>query len=189
MPRSGIGKESGFTLIEVLAIIILIGFMAFLIFPSFSLGQEGTEIRFIGQLITSDIKQVKEEALFGKTESTIQFANDGYSFQIGETYINRNFQKYQFAFDMPVEEEEASEETGSENDAPTDGNGSPTVTTTPVAEDFGESDSVIEESESAVTFAEDGSVSALDLKWETTHYKGTLTVKEDGTVEWRYERK
>lgn len=56
------------SLLEVLAVIVLIGFIMVLAFPSFYLAEEKSELLHLGRLIKVDLEQAAEEALLNHSE-------------------------------------------------------------------------------------------------------------------------
>jgi general secretion pathway protein H len=95
MPTSGTGNAaSGFTLLEVLAVLVLIGLVVALVFPDFTRGAEKRRVTLIGSLLQIDVSRVREEALAQRTDATLIFGPDGYSFTIGGSELRRTFQEF-----------------------------------------------------------------------------------------------
>jgi type II secretory pathway pseudopilin PulG len=163
MLRSGIGKchPAGYTLLEVLAVLILIGFTILLVVPNIFLKDEELEIRSVRNLLNTDLKQMKLEAELNRDQAKIEFNKAGYRLTLGEKQVERTFPRYQLVFALP--------------EAPQDQSGQPA-----------EQD-VVKMPE--VQFLTDGSCTALAVNWQTIHYKGTLTVTSDGTMQWNYQKK
>jgi prepilin-type N-terminal cleavage/methylation domain-containing protein len=91
MRITGTGKAtSGYTLLEVLAVLLLIGLISVLVQPEMFLSVERNRLRYVGKLVQADFDRVRAEA---KTNSEIKvaFNSTGYSFTIGSTVITRNF--------------------------------------------------------------------------------------------------
>lgn len=165
MPISATGKDSGYTLIEVLVIIVLFGFIAVLASPSLLLGEERAEVKYIGELIAGDLQLLKEECVYDKAEPVITFTKNGYGFDLGERSFTRNFQRFGFSFLLAEEQgEEAAAEPTAQKEKPAASSG-------------------------ILKFNRDGPASDFSLSWQTVHYQGELSVNQDGMVNWRYERK
>jgi type II secretory pathway pseudopilin PulG len=156
-PMSGTGRAApGFTLLEVLGIIVLLGLACTLVYPNYINGEEKTRVQYIGKLLTSDIQQVQETAVIERDSASVVLAGDGYHYDLGGNQITRTFPKYGFTFKMMME--------SSEGDA-----------------------AVTMENEGVLTFEANGSCNAMDLSWQSNHFRGSLQVAADGTVSWQYE--
>ena len=169
------GDDSGFTLLEVLAIIVLIAVVMGLTYANLIVGAEKTEVNAIGKLLAGDIRQVRNEALYNHQEIIIEFLPDGYHYPIGLTDINRQFQSYQFAFRLPVREETPPETELSEK--------------SPVTPE--EDRKLAEKTQlkpGELKFDINGKTEGMILDWQSNHFKGDLIVNQDGTVKWHYER-
>jgi prepilin-type N-terminal cleavage/methylation domain-containing protein len=95
MPTSGTGNpESGFTLLEVLAVLVLIGLVIALVFPDFERGAEKKRVVLIGELLQNDLSRVREEALTERTNADLNFGPDGYSFTIDGCELRRTFAEF-----------------------------------------------------------------------------------------------
>jgi len=159
-PISAIGKgQAGYTLLEILAVLILMGFIGTLAFPAFFRNEEKLAIGKIEDTIRNDWEKLQREAMAGKMNHTVTFDGYGYSFEIGEAEIRRSFQNYNFTWTIP----EQGEET--------------------------ESNATVTRSGANLTFNPDGSCSAGEWGWETLRFRGVMRINDDGTMEWRYERK
>jgi type II secretory pathway pseudopilin PulG len=91
MRITGTGKAtSGYTLMEVLGVLLLIGLIYALVQPEMFLSVERNRIRLAGQLVQADLERVRAEARSG-VEVKVTFNPAGYSFTIGNTVITRNF--------------------------------------------------------------------------------------------------
>ncbi|HEX3047760.1 MAG TPA: prepilin-type N-terminal cleavage/methylation domain-containing protein, partial [Bacillota bacterium] len=113
MPILETGSRSGgFTLLEMLAVIVLMGMVMMIVYPRFELNEEKTEVLFIGRLVTGDVELLQGEALANREILTLHFSKDGYDFKIGESTVSRSFHRFEFKFAIP--EEEPKEDTGSE---------------------------------------------------------------------------
>lgn len=97
--ETGNRGSKGFTLLEVLGIIVLLGLATMLVFPNFTTSQEKIKLQYIGKLIKTDLQQVHEEVISEKTEQTVAFNGAGYSYQIGSRTITRSLDGFDFAFD------------------------------------------------------------------------------------------
>ncbi len=175
MPILGTGKgkadfESGYTLIEILAVLIMLSIVGLLAFPRYDRGEEKAYLKQIGNLIQADIHMVREEAVCGKTEIIMFFRNNGYSFDIGDTEIERVFDKHQFQWNFSLNELEKGEEF----------------------EEMG-IDSLFEAEEEMPDFAgsqwcftSDGFYPEIILEWTSRNFIGTMVCKSDGNVNWEY---
>lgn len=162
----------GYTLLEILAVITLIGLMAAIAFPSFTLREERTQVKYIGNLVESDFRSACEEAMCTQSEVTVIFSKQGYQFRLGGKTFVRDFKTYKFSFKLRELEEEDSDS---------------------LTPDLAES-GVLPNSEPKVAIPtlqifNDGSVSGLTLHWETSHFSGTLAVDQDGVLKWDYTQK
>ncbi|MGD8401280.1 MAG: prepilin-type N-terminal cleavage/methylation domain-containing protein [Bacillota bacterium] len=108
MPTSGTGKAaSGFTLLEVLAVLVLIGLVVALVFPDFTRGAEKRRITLIGSLLQIDVGRVREEALAQRTDEMLIFGPDGYSFTIGGSKLRRVFKEFRVGLPNASESDQA----------------------------------------------------------------------------------
>lgn len=173
MPTLGIGNSSrGFTLLEIMAVLFLIGLTAAIVFPNLMLRDEQLEVDYIGKLIRSDIALVKSEADASRFDPVFGVTADGYRVRLGSRELERAFPRYQFKFNI----------SGVET---TPGETSVAPVSTP------DPDSPPEASEARtewVLFGDDSDFT-LDLSWDTQHFKGTLKVNPQGVVEWKNEKK
>jgi prepilin-type N-terminal cleavage/methylation domain-containing protein len=209
-------SSGGYTLIEILAVLMLIGMLMMIVYPQFTNSPERNEVIYIGKLIKADLALVKEEAFSGKEELAIEFINQGYNFQIGDARITRNFNDYQFSFIVPELKETGDSGKKDQNATP-----EPSITATPspapgtenlsigasggsnagttpaeLSED-NEEDSNTDSKEAQdeeskpneLIFSSDGKCNALELTWQTMHFSGTLKVDQDGVVTWTYAQK
>lgn len=190
--KNKIVKESfGYTLLEVLAVITLIGLVTMIIYPQFTISPEKSEIIYIGKLLKSDIDLVREESFSNKSEISILFLGNGYGFMIDETEISRRFLKYQFTFDLPppVETEPETgegdfEDEPSPNSEADSGEQNPDLENNPPGD--GED---IELEPNQLMFTSKGKCNMYELSWQTINFYGKLKVNPDGNMEWTYERK
>ena len=197
-------KATGFTLLEIVAVITLIGLIMLLAYPSINFGVERVEIGYIGRLIKTDFNQIKDESLSDPaSEIVVTFAQDGYFFQIGEHTITRSF-KDKFTFDLPKPKEESNVNTGAEQ---TEADSSATTPNkvanppTPIGtkpkdlyapKDNQENNN--DNTENAVEYLDmkimNGEFTQdLQLNWQTAHFQGSLLLQKNGTVKWSYGKK
>lgn len=184
--------SSGYTLLEIMAVITLIGLVTLIIYPQFTISPEKNEIVYIGKLLKTDLNLVKEESFSSKKEMSLFFVPDGYSYNIDETEISRSFLQYEFVFDVPVPEKTEPETTG----------GNPVVELTPnpvVGKDELNADNTdlegkpkdeVEELEpNQLKFTSNGKCNSYELSWKTVHFTGKLKVDQDGVLDWSYVQK
>ena len=188
--RNPMHRSSGYTLLEVLAVLTLIGLITLIVYPQFTISPEKSEIIYIGKLIKSDIELVKEESFINKQVLSIYFVSNGYGYMIDETEISRSFLKYQFTFDLPALEETEPETAdgnyGVENQ-PDSGTGSGEQNPGTGGEESGAEDNELEPHQ--LMFNTKGKCNLYELSWQTVHFSGKLKVSPDGTLEWTYARK
>lgn len=178
MPILGIGEtkvnsEPGYTLIEILAVLIILGLIGLLAFPRLFGAEEKAYLNQIGKLVRADLNIAREEAFCGKTEIGVVFLKNGYSFKIGETEIRRVFDKFQFQWEVSVETDEPAEsiETMAEIDN--------------ITENEGEFDS----GNVVLCFNSDSGSPGATIKWTTGHFQGNIMLKSDGSASWDYAPK
>lgn len=160
-PISVTGKaQSGYTLLEVLAVLILIGFIGTLAFPAFFRSEEKLAIDKIEDIIRNDWERLQQEAMVSKMNQTVTFDGYGYSFAVGAIRIERSFQTYNFSWNIP-EKGNRDEESGAS--------------------------SQVEVTD--LIFYMDGRCEAGEWSWETPRFRGVMHLDTDGTMEWKYERK
>jgi type II secretory pathway pseudopilin PulG len=82
---------AGYTLLEVLGVLLLIGLVTALVRPEMLLSVERNRLRHVGELVRADLDRVQAEAKTG-TEVIVSFNPSGYDFTIGNTVITRDFQ-------------------------------------------------------------------------------------------------
>jgi prepilin-type N-terminal cleavage/methylation domain-containing protein len=178
MPILGIGKtkvtyEFGYTLVEILAVLIILGLISTLAFPRFFGAEEKAYLNQIGKLVRADLNAAREEAFCGQTEIAVAFFENGYFFNIGETEIRRVFDKFQFQWEVSIEGDEPVESV----DAMTDSNG--------LSENERELDSGIIQ----LCFNRDQDFPEITIKCTTGHFQGKIMLKSDGSASWDYGSK
>jgi prepilin-type N-terminal cleavage/methylation domain-containing protein len=99
------GKTAGFTLLEVLAVIILLGLVMTWVIPDFFQRDERIAINYIGSLLRSDLTVMIEEAGVEGIAMKMEFDDHGYCLKLPETEVVRNFKEYGFSFRIPKQEE------------------------------------------------------------------------------------
>ena len=167
------GNANGYTLLEIMAVITLIGLMAAIVFPVYTLREEKTGVKYIGNLLESDIKSIQEEALCTQSELTIIFSRQGYQFKLGETSIVRSFSQYRFGFKLPeLEEEESESDSGVTSDKKESSTDADPKLTVPM-----------------LKFNKEGFSTGLTLNWESSHFSGSMAVDQDGVLKWNYVQK
>jgi prepilin-type N-terminal cleavage/methylation domain-containing protein len=182
-----IGASPGYTLLEVMAVITLIGIMTLIVYPQFTISPEKSEIIYIGKLLKADLNLVKEEVFSSKKEILIDFKNNGYDYPIDETQISRSFLKYNFTFDVPEPEETDKEETADDTAGesfqimavPTeDQNDQP-------QEEAGDKEEA-EMKPNQIKFTSNGKCNRFELSWQTNHFTGKMKIDQDGVLDWSY---
>lgn len=178
MPILGIGKievnsELGYTLIEILAVLIILGLIGLLAFPRFFGAEEKAYLNLVGKLVRADLNAAREEALSGQTEITVAFFENGYSFNIGETEIRRVFDKFQFQWGSLAETSESVESVGT------------MVEIDGVTDNEREFDSGITE----LCFNRDQDLPETTINWTSGHFQGNFVLKPDGSASWEYGSK
>lgn len=207
MPISGIGKikprsQFGYTLFEVLAVLILIAAVGLLVFPGFQGGEEKVYLNQIAGLVQADFQMARDEAICGKTEVVVAFTENGYRFEIGEIEIQRVFDRFDFRWNLPAEAE--LPDTSAPNEAATDVE---QYEADDGYDDYGEDedneygaeggDALVLEAEEEdrravffeLIFKSDGSYPETSLTCATRRYIGKMGLKEDGSVIWNYAKK
>ncbi len=197
MPILETGKETaGFTLLEVAAVIALIGVISILALPRITLSLEQVEVGSVGRLIQSDIRQMRNESVMDPaTEKVVSFTQNGYSFTIGDHCITRNF-RYEFTFELPQQaEDEAlpSDTLGDARQNETD----PGARARGTVHDGGDADDndnngdgteVPPEPSYEIHFISGELDNEVQFHWKTRSFEGSFLCKADGAVEWKYQR-
>lgn len=175
MPISGTGNqkilpESGYTLIEILAVLVILSIIGLLAFPRYERGEEKAYLRQIGNLARADLRTVSEEVVCEKSEILVEFFKNGYRFDIGDTEIKRVFDKFQFRWDVPVEEFDDSE-------------GDTVLETFALPGKEDEEEEVIY-GNIELFFNSDGIYPDMIIDWSSKNFAGSLVMKSDGTIDW-----
>ncbi|NLW46390.1 MAG: prepilin-type N-terminal cleavage/methylation domain-containing protein [Firmicutes bacterium] len=178
MPILGIGKtkvnyESGYTLIEILAVLIILGLVGILAFPRYFGTEEKTYLNQIGKLVRADLSAAREEAFCGQREIAVAFSENGYFFKIGDTEIRRIFDKFQFHWEVSVEEDGPAESV----DTMTEING------------LSENESELDFGITQLCFNRDRDIPETTIKCTTGHFQGKIMLKSDGSASWDYGSK
>jgi type II secretory pathway pseudopilin PulG len=102
-PMSVIGRPApGFTLVEVLGIIVLLGLACTLVYPNLVDSAEKTHVQYIGKLLISDLQQAQETAVSERDSIGVVLADDGYYYNLGDREIERSFPEYDFSFKVII---------------------------------------------------------------------------------------
>ena len=173
MPILGTGNhkavlEPGYTLIEILAVLVILSIIGLLAFPRYERREERAYLKQIGNLVRADIRRVSEEAVCEKTEILMEFSGNGYRFDIGDTEINRVFDKFQFHWGAPFEE---PEETEADALMKTFGL-------------YGEEEAEIIYSNIEIYFNSEGIYPDMIAEWASQNFTGSLVMKSDGSLDW-----
>jgi len=159
-PISGTGdRDFGYTLLEVLAVILMLGVISLLTFPNFATTEEKNRLRYVGRLLGSDFETVRQEAIAAHSEISVKFSVNGYEFHLGEMEIKRDFSKYRI--NLEIEKWDVGQESGQTG----------------------------EESGSDLVFTPQGFSRKIIVKWYTGHLRGVLEMNPDGGKVWRYEKR
>jgi type II secretory pathway pseudopilin PulG len=168
-PISATGrKPTGFTLLEVLGIIVLLGLACTLVYPNFANGAEKTRVQYIGKLLCADIQKLQETAVSEREPAGLSLDDNGYHYNLGEIRVNRVFPEHGFVFEKG---------DGEMPDATED------------EEEWEDEETWDMEDEATLTFNTDGSCNEINIDWQSDHFCGSLQVAADGTVSWKYESK
>ncbi len=99
-----ISRKSGFTLLECITVIAVVGIMAVIAIPAFSVIIEQRRLSGAARMVMSDLMAARMQAVSNKNEFRVFFAGNNPSYQIlddknnngtinaGETVITRNIQ-------------------------------------------------------------------------------------------------
>lgn len=147
--------SGGFTLLEVLGIIVLLGLAVSLAYPNFTSSQEKIKLQYMGKLVIADLQLARENAISERVKTTVVFSGNGYYYKIGSKTIERSLSGYGFSFDLVTPEKTATQ---------TESAGGSSAT---------------------VAFNPNGECSETTFNWKSDHFQGSLMVRSDGTVSWQ----
>jgi prepilin-type N-terminal cleavage/methylation domain-containing protein len=196
MPILGTGKQAaGYTLLEVVAVVTLIGLIIGLTYPRINLAVEQVEVGYMGRLIKADFNLIRNESIADPSSvMVVTFTPNGYSFAIGEHRINRSF-KYQFVFEPPasiIREDSQAGGAASGRAVATDKSaadeGLPEPQTDQQGNNAGQAEKTAESHDLKILNGEFNS-GELQIPWKTRHFRGSFLYRKDGTVEWKYGKK
>lgn len=173
MPISGTGNpkpspKSGYTLIEILAVLVILSIIGLLAFPRYERGEEKAYLRQIGNLVRADLRTVCEVAASEKSEILVDFSKNGYRFNVGDTEIKRVFDKFQFRWDVPVEEFD-------------EGEGDTVLETLTLP---GKEEEEVIYGNIELFFNSDGAYPDMIVDWSSKNFTGSLVMKSEGSIEW-----
>jgi prepilin-type N-terminal cleavage/methylation domain-containing protein len=98
MRISATGKgDSGYTLLEILAVLLLIGLLFSLAQPGIWRTGEKNRMRYVGELLQSDAQRILAEAQAGNTVQ-LSFDSHGYRICLGDTVTTRDYRAGGIAF-------------------------------------------------------------------------------------------
>jgi type II secretory pathway pseudopilin PulG len=80
----------GYTLFEIVGVIFLIGLIMSLARPNFFRVEERNRMRYVGELLQTDLQRVQAEAKTGNRVK-VNFAAHGYAVELGEFVIKRDY--------------------------------------------------------------------------------------------------
>jgi prepilin-type N-terminal cleavage/methylation domain-containing protein len=183
MPTLETGKSpAGFTLLEVVAVITLVGLIMALTYPRINHAVEQVEVGYIGRLVKTDLNQIRDESASDpSSEMVVTFTKDGYSFAIGDHRIIRSF-KYQFTFELPEAEQKENVPT-------------PTGAADATSRQPESLETSADQNENAAGTSYDIHVvngvcsDALQLQWKTNYFQGSLLWEKAGAIVWTYQKK
>lgn len=164
---------SGYTLLEVLGVICLIGLVLALAQPQIFQVEEKHQVRYAGELLQTDLQRVRAEAKAGNAVKLKINAN-GYCFPLGDTVITRDYRAHGLVFRVGNNGVGVPATLAPERSQSKDVTGETTATVT---------------GESELSFTPEGSGPLTTISWESKHYQGALKLEADGAVSWRYHVK
>ena len=176
------GLEAGFTLLELLAVITLIGLITILASPRFLQSIERNELMDMSRLLAADLETARVAAITGGGGIAVIFNPEGYSFNLGEHNFSRSFTRFQFRFELE----------GSESETEPANSASPVasvMTSAEASSDAETGEPAARASSNTVEFAADGSCGGLTLHWQTVHLKGRMIIGPDGVMQWDTAKK
>lgn len=93
MVNGVIGKRcSGYTLLEILGVIALIGLIYALVQPEFALSEERNRVRYVGLMLQADLQAAGDQAKTGN-EIKVAFHASGYRYKIGDALMERDYRR------------------------------------------------------------------------------------------------
>lgn len=109
MPNSGLNRPRGFTLVELLAVIALLGVFTALVVPSIGAGLSGSRISSASRIVAGQIRYSRTVALVNQREAQLVLtsAGDAKSFATAEVALKEEF--FPAAGDAPEEETSSGE--------------------------------------------------------------------------------
>lgn len=174
------GTRRGFTLIELVAVLTLIGLLFMVVLPSFVKGTAGTEARLWRDQILRDLRAARAEAVGKTRETSFRFGETSYTLNLGfgEPVLRTLPAGFSLAVEGPAKE-------GTSGQGGLDGQASPTPS--PVApvptEDGGGGPE--DSGEVVLVFGPNGLCAGAHLVLTTPSGRGfALTVREDGGIAW-----
>jgi prepilin-type N-terminal cleavage/methylation domain-containing protein len=169
MRISATGKgDSGYTLLEILAVLLLIGLLFSLAQPGIWRTGEKNRMRYVGELLQSDAQRILAEAQAGNTVQ-LSFDSHGYRICLGDTVTTRDYRAGGIAFRL---ESQATPASGLREDR--ENAAEPEDTTGDGPE---------------LDFVPDRPGPAAAIIWESEHYRGELTLKTNEALSWGYHAK
>lgn len=151
-------RDQGYTLLEMLAVVALIGLIFSLAVPSLINREERLLLNQIAKLLSSDLNKLKLEVVANRSDTTVYFTEAGYFFKLDDYQIERKFNNFSFHF---IVLDVVDDEVDAEGDFET------------VPRDMMQ-----------LMVSSEGRCNPVRLEWESTHFKGVLAINEDLQVEW-----
>jgi type II secretion system protein H len=108
MPMSHPGSSDGFTLLEVVVVLVLLGLAAALVIPSFTAGLRGLELETAGRDLITRMKQARTDALNQQTVFRVVLSDDSVEaarYALVDEY-GRPLKAYELPADVSVEVQE-----------------------------------------------------------------------------------
>jgi type II secretory pathway pseudopilin PulG len=174
MRISAIGKaNSGFTLIEILGVILLLGLALTLVQPKIFQVEEKQRVRYAGELLQADLERIQAEAKAGNTV-TLRFNANGYCFSLGDNVVSRDYRVNGLIFKAIGPGVSATSAKPSPNGA--------------AAADIGQTTDA-NPTEAELCFTPDCAGPQATVSWASGHYQGVMTLQADDAVSWRYHGK
>ncbi len=103
MPMWATGKNHGFTLLEVLAVIVLLGLVSSWVLLDLFQREERTTVNYVQRLLTSDLKLAVAEAKLQQTGLTMIFKENGYQLELPGSVVTHDFSSHGFSFVIPIQ--------------------------------------------------------------------------------------